>query len=115
MFHLCILMFSAFLFYVLTPGILLTIPPKSSKKVVALVHALVFAIVWHFTHKIVWQASEGFSSSKSSLASVLGAPPPTRPAPPAARPPTRPAPPAARPAAPPAPPPTKPATPAKKR
>ena len=61
MFHLCIFLFSAILFYVLTPGILLTIPKKSSKTVVALVHALVYATVWHFTHKIVWEATEGFA------------------------------------------------------
>ena len=60
MFHLFIFLFSALLFFVLTPGILLTIPPKSSKTVVALVHALVYATILHFTHKIVWQATEGF-------------------------------------------------------
>ena len=60
MFHLCMFIFSVMLFFILTPGIALTIPPKSSKSVVALVHALVFATVWHFTHKLVWHASEGF-------------------------------------------------------
>ena len=60
MFHLFMFLFSALLFFVLTPGILLTIPSKSSKCVVALVHALVFATVWYFTHKIVWRATEGF-------------------------------------------------------
>lgn len=42
------------LFFLLTPGILLTIPPKGSKITVALVHAFVFTLVLHFTHKIVW-------------------------------------------------------------
>ena len=54
-------LFSTLLFFVLTPGILLTIPPKSSKTTVAIVHALVFAIIWHFTHKLVWNATEGFA------------------------------------------------------
>jgi amino acid permease len=45
------------LFFVLTPGVLVTLPPKSSKMVVALFHALVFAIVWALTHKLVWRAS----------------------------------------------------------
>ena len=60
MFHLCIFLFSVLLFFVLTPGILLTIPAKGSKNVVALVHALVFATVLHFTHKLVWHATEAF-------------------------------------------------------
>jgi hypothetical protein len=64
-------LFSALLFFLLTPGILLTIPPKSSKTVVALVHALVYATVWHFTNKIVWEATEGFRSSSSSLSKYL--------------------------------------------
>jgi hypothetical protein len=51
------------LFFILTPGIALTIPPKSNKSVVALVHALVFATVWHFTNKLVWHATEGFDVS----------------------------------------------------
>ena len=60
MFNLCIFLLSVLLFFVLTPGILLTIPPKSSKNVVAIVHALVFVIVWHFMSKIVWKETEGF-------------------------------------------------------
>jgi hypothetical protein len=65
MFHLCILLFVAILFFILTPGILVTIPKKSSKTVVALVHALVFAIVLYFTHKIVFYGTgtEGFADS----------------------------------------------------
>ena len=44
------------LFFILTPGILLTLPPKSSKTTVGLVHAGVFALVFHFTYKIVQEA-----------------------------------------------------------
>ena len=88
-------LFSVMLFFILTPGIALTIPPKSSKNVVALVHALVFAIVWHFTHKLVWHATEGFEnvSSYSKVASKVArekaeaARPAARPT---ARPPARP-------------------------
>lgn len=47
------------LFFVLTPGILLSLPPKSGKITVALTHALVFALVWTLTHKMVWQATHG--------------------------------------------------------
>jgi hypothetical protein len=51
--------YAALLFFVLTPGVLLSLPPKSGKLVVAATHAVVFAIVWHFTHKLVWQFSVG--------------------------------------------------------
>jgi len=44
----------ALLFFILTPGIILSLPPKGSKFTVAFVHAIVFAAVFHFTHKIVW-------------------------------------------------------------
>ena len=60
MFHLYMFLFSTMLFYILTPGIAFTIPSKSSKNIVALVHALVYATIWHFTHKFVWYATEGF-------------------------------------------------------
>ena len=44
------------LFFVLTPGVLVTLPPKSSVMVVAAVHAVVFALIWALTHKFVWHA-----------------------------------------------------------
>ena len=46
--------FTALLFFVLTPGILLSLPPKGSKMMVAGVHAIVFALVLTFTHKLVF-------------------------------------------------------------
>jgi len=39
------------LFTVLTPGIVLSLPPKGSKLVVALTHGLVFALIWTLIHK----------------------------------------------------------------
>lgn len=45
------------LFILLTPGVLLTLPRGGSKLTVAAVHALVFAVVYYFTHKLVWQLS----------------------------------------------------------
>ena len=50
-------LYVAVLFFVLTPGILLSLPPGGSKMVVALVHAVVFAVVFHFTHKYVVRLS----------------------------------------------------------
>ena len=43
----------AVLFFVLTPGVLLSLPPKGSKFVVALTHAAVFGVVYYFTSPIV--------------------------------------------------------------
>ena len=52
----------ALLFMVLTPGVLLTIPKRGSKLVVAVVHALVFGVVYYFTHKMVWKFSQSLDS-----------------------------------------------------
>jgi hypothetical protein len=43
------LLYIVFLFYVLSPNVLLRIPPNGSKHVVALVHAVVFAVVYYYT------------------------------------------------------------------
>ena len=48
----------AVLFFVLTPGVLLSLPPKSGKFVVAATHAVVFAIVYNLTYKMVWKLSQ---------------------------------------------------------
>ena len=53
MFHLYMSLFVAVLFFLLTPGILLRLPPTGSKYTVAAVHAVVFVIVYHLTHKAV--------------------------------------------------------------
>jgi hypothetical protein len=51
--------YSAILFFILTPNILVRLPPKSSKFVVAATHAVIFAVIFHFTCKIVWKATSG--------------------------------------------------------
>ena len=53
-------LYLAALFVLLTPGVLVTLPKGCSKLTVAAVHGLVFAAVWHFTHKLVWRATAGF-------------------------------------------------------
>jgi hypothetical protein len=62
------------LFYILTPGILLSLPPGGSKYLVALTHALVFALVWALIYKPIWLWSdqllsrhEGFSLPKMTF------------------------------------------------
>jgi hypothetical protein len=60
------------LFFVLTPGVLLSLPPRGSKLIVAATHALVFALVWVFTHKMVWRFSsnmEGMTPTKKPQSS----------------------------------------------
>ena len=52
---LLVSLYAAILFFILTPAILLRLPPTGSKYVVAAVHALVFALIFHFTHKLVWR------------------------------------------------------------
>ena len=52
--NLTMVVYLMVLFVVLTPGQFLTIPsPTSSKLTVTLAHALVFGLVWQFTHKMV--------------------------------------------------------------
>jgi hypothetical protein len=73
-----ITIYVALLFFVLSPGVLLRLPPKGSKLVVAGVHALVFAVVWHFTHKLVWNMSvrsrkhEGFEEEEKEKEKTEG-------------------------------------------
>ncbi len=55
-------LFIVFLFFVLTPGVYITIPRRGSKWTVAIVHGLLFAFVLYITHKFVWKIYEGFSS-----------------------------------------------------
>ena len=66
MFSYLMTAFTALLFVVLTPGVVLTLPSKSSSLlVVAVVHGLIFALVYHFTHKAVYAFTrkyEGFQS-----------------------------------------------------
>ena len=49
MFNISSILYIVFLFYVLSPNVLLRIPPNGSKHVVAVVHAFVFALVYYYT------------------------------------------------------------------
>lgn len=67
--HWFMVAFVAVLFFVLTPGVLVSLPPRSSKLVTAATHAAVFALVYHFTHHAVWKffygGHEGMASKKA--------------------------------------------------
>ena len=43
----------AVLFFLLTPGVLVSLPPGGSRTTVALTHAVVFAVVWMLSHRVV--------------------------------------------------------------
>ena len=51
--NLVIFIFVAVLFFILTPGILLSLPPGGSKTVVALTHAIVFGLVFTLSHNML--------------------------------------------------------------
>ena len=44
---------SAVLFFLLTPGIILSLPPHGSKITVAITHAIVFGAIWTFAHRML--------------------------------------------------------------
>ena len=48
------IIFTILLFVLLTPSILVRLPKKGNKYTVAFVHGLLFAIIYHFTHKMVY-------------------------------------------------------------
>ena len=68
-------LYTAILFFILVPGVLLRLPPKGGKFTVAAVHALVFGLIYHFTHKLVWRMGvslEGFEAPSISAAAPDG-------------------------------------------
>ena len=68
MFQLWMSLFVAVLFFVLTPGVLLRLPPGAGKFTVAGVHAVVFALVFGLTQKAVlhFLYPEGFMSGAAA-------------------------------------------------
>ena len=50
-------LYMALIAYLLSPGILVSLPPGGGLKTVAVTHALVLSLVWALTHKMVY----GFS------------------------------------------------------
>lgn len=48
------------LFVVLTPGVLVYLPPKQSKLVTALTHGVIFAVIWTIIHKPLMHLSRNF-------------------------------------------------------
>jgi len=48
-----LLLFVAVLFFLLTPSILVSLPAKGNKYVVAAVHAVIFTLIFYFTYNYV--------------------------------------------------------------
>jgi len=55
-----LMIYSAVLFFLLTPNILVTLPPTSSKYVIAATHGILFAVIYMITHPFVTR--EGYST-----------------------------------------------------
>jgi len=49
------IIFTTFLFVLLTPAIIVRLPPNGSKLTVAFVHGLIFALIYHLIHGMVWR------------------------------------------------------------
>jgi hypothetical protein len=65
--NLIMSLYVALLFVLLTPGVLIRLPPKGSLLTVAIVHGLVFALVFHFTHKVMYRMSvDGFTGAPAT-------------------------------------------------
>jgi hypothetical protein len=47
-------LYVALLFFVLVPGVVIKLPVNGSRFMSATVHAVIFAVIFHFTHKAVW-------------------------------------------------------------
>jgi len=92
-----------FLFFVLSPGVFVSIPSKGGIKTIAFVHALVFGVIYYLLFVVLGVLTEGFNRRPPP-------PPPRRPPPP---PPRRPPPPPPR--RPPPPPPRRPPPPPPRR
>ena len=63
-------LYIALLFFALVPGVLLSLPQKGSKTVVAGVHAVVFALVFSFTQGLIQKLSiiiEGNTTNNKSM------------------------------------------------
>ena len=62
--HWIFVLYTVLLFVLLTPAILVRLPPNGNKWTVAFVHGLVFALVFHFTQEFVLNLSYGFEGFK---------------------------------------------------
>ncbi len=64
----------ALLFFVLSPGVLVALPPGGSRTTQLITHALILGLVWALTHKAVWKVVGGKTKCSSCSCGGQGAP-----------------------------------------
>jgi hypothetical protein len=62
----------ALLFAALSPGVFLYLPPGASRRVAALVHGFVFAIVWYFLYDYIFKDSKIIEGKKNRIGASIG-------------------------------------------
>ena len=73
---MAVLAYLGLLFFVLTPGVLLTLPSGGSKLIVAATHAVVFVAAWYFLSGfLVEDGEEAFRATRSRPATTWRPPP----------------------------------------
>lgn len=70
-------LYAAVLFFVLSPNVLLRLPRKGGKFLVAGVHALAFALIFHFTHNLVWRMTSNLEGVRNRFHPPPPPPPPS--------------------------------------
>jgi hypothetical protein len=67
-------LFVIVLFVLLTPNVLLRLPPKGGKWTVAIVHGLVFAFILHFSYMYYFKSREGAETMPTTMPTASGMP-----------------------------------------
>jgi hypothetical protein len=66
------------LFVLLTPGIVVYLPPKSSKLTTAITHGVIFAVIWSLSHKFLWRTTNRLTSMTFLEGATTMTPPPQK-------------------------------------
>jgi len=65
--NIVVALYSAILFFILTPNVLLRLPSNGSKFLVAAIHAAIFGVIIYFTQPYVWKLSVGQQEGMSAI------------------------------------------------
>lgn len=71
--NLTTFLYTVLLFVLLTPGILITLPPKGSKLMVAIVHGAIFALILYLTYRHVRRLSIERFTPVTDSANIINA------------------------------------------